>query len=270
MNLRKCETMESVNYDNVADGYNKRYETAYKQDGIASELLHLVHLTKAQKVLEVGCGTGHWMEILQDYTTVVGIDLSYGMLRKAAGSNKRKSLVRGDASKLPFADKTFDMVYCVNAVHHFLNPAAFITDANRVIKPDGVLAVIGMNPHAEKDRWFIYDYFPGTREVDLQRYPSPEIIENWMVSVGFGKIAHKTAERLHNDRNSDNVFPLSKDFTSQLSLLSEEDYERGIARIKAVLLEAKENDQNVIFPVDISLAMVTGWSMKRNSGKASS
>ena len=63
---RKCETMRSVNYDQVADEYNKRYKTAYKQDGIASELLSLVHLTKARKVLEVGCGTGHWMNILQD------------------------------------------------------------------------------------------------------------------------------------------------------------------------------------------------------------
>ena len=145
-----------------------------------------------------------------------------------------------------------------------------MADASRVIKPDGVLAVIGMNPHAEKDRWFIYDYFPGTHEADLQRYPSPEIIEKWMASVCFGKIAHKIAECLQNDRNSDNVFPLSKEFTSQLSLLSEEDYERGISRIKAVLLEAKENEREVIFPVDISLAMVTGWSMKQSSGKKSS
>jgi ubiquinone/menaquinone biosynthesis C-methylase UbiE len=73
--------MQSVYYDQVACGFNKRYETAYKADGIASNLLDLIRSTRAQKVLEVGCGTGYWLTNLQDHTDLVGIDISHGMLK---------------------------------------------------------------------------------------------------------------------------------------------------------------------------------------------
>ena len=254
--------MKAVDYDRAADGYNKRYETAYKQNGIASKLLDLVRTAEARRVLEVGCGTGHWLRVLRRYVHMVGLDLSHGMLQKAAGANGASLLVRGEANHLPFADRTFDMVFCVNAIHHFKNPPSFIAEAHRLLTPDGVLAVIGMNPHTGKDRWFIYDYFPGTRETDLQRYPSPGTIAEWMTFAGFEQIIHQVAERLHDDRCVDNVLPLAKDFTSQLSLLTSEDYEKGIARIEAARREAKEAGRDIVFPVDISLSMVKGRVMK--------
>jgi ubiquinone/menaquinone biosynthesis C-methylase UbiE len=219
----------------VADVYNKRYETAYKQNGIASKLLDLVRTAKVRRVLEVGCGTGHWLSVLRGYALAVGMDLSYGMLQKAANANRESLLVQGEANRLSFADQTFNMVFCVNAVHHFGNPSAFVAEAHRVLMPDGVLVVIGMNPHARKDRWFIYNYFPGTREADLKRYPSPETIADWMISAGLEEVTHQVGERIQDERGIDDVLPLAKDFTSQLSLLTSEDYEKGIARIEAAL-----------------------------------
>lgn len=259
--------MKTVNYDKVADVYNKRYETAYKQNGIETKLVDLIRETKAIRVLEVGCGTGHWMEVLQEYAHVVGIDLSHSMLQKAARSNGKRLLVRGEAEHLPFADRTFEIVFCVNAIHHFGNPSAFIEEAQRVLMLDGVLAVIGMNPHTGNDQWFIYEYFPGTYEADLQSYPSPEIIADWMSSAGFEKISQKEAERLYDNKHADDVLPLPKDFTSQLSLLATEDYEKGIERIEAALRKAKKTGQEIVFPVDISLSMVTGWAMKQRTKK---
>jgi len=254
--------LKTVNYDKVADGYDKRYKEAYKQNGIASKLLDLIHTVKARRVLEVGCGTGHWLGLLQEYIHAIGIDLSHGMLQKAAMSNVACLLVRGEANCLPFAAQTFDVVFCVNAIHHFRSQSEFVVEAHRLLKPDGVLAVIGMNPHTGKDRWFIYDYFQGTYDADLCRYPSTRTISDWMKSVGFEQITEQVAERLHYDKCTKNVLPLSKDFTSQLSLLTDVEYAKGIGRIKAAISKAKEAEEDIFFPVDISLTMVKGHAIK--------
>ncbi len=254
--------MKTVNYDNIADGYDKRYETAYGHHGVASTLLDMIRAANAKRVLEVGCGTGHWLAVVRDCVHVVGIDVSLATLQKAASVRRELLLIRGEAENLPFPDQAFDVVFCVNAIHHFTNPSTFIAEAHRLLRSNGILAVIGMNPHTGKDRWFIYDYFPGTREVDLQRYPSPRAIIGWMTSIGFEQTSEQVAEHLQNDRRANDVFPLFKDFTSQLSLLTMADYGKGIARIKAAVSEAKETGKDIVFPVDISLSMVKGSAVK--------
>jgi ubiquinone/menaquinone biosynthesis C-methylase UbiE len=258
-------TMKTVNYEKIADEYDKRFEMAYGHDGVESILLGLVRAQNLQKVLEVGCGTGHWLDILHSHAQVLGIDLSLAMLQKAISSLPDLLVIRGEAIHLPFSDQTFDMVFCVNALHHFSNPSAFISEAYRLLEPNGVLGVIGMNPHTRRDRWFIYDYFPGTYEVDLQRYPSPKTVADWMESAGFEQITEQVAERLRNDKHGYDVLPLSKEFTSQLSLLSMEDYEKGIARIEEDLYKAQEAGKDIVFPVDVSLFMVKTHAVKQKT-----
>jgi len=251
--------MGTVEYDAVADNYDQRYKIdAYKPEGLASKLLNLIAETGAKRVLEVGCGTGHWLSILQDQTQAVGLDHSLGMLQKAAEKRGKFSLIQGDALQLPFSDKSFDLVFCANALHHFKNPSAFITGAYELLKDNGVLAVIGMNPHSLQDRWFIYDYFPGTLEDDLKRYPSPGTVTDWMISAGFKEIHWQIAEHIFYDRKGKEVLLLNKEFTSQLTLLSPEEYAKGRARIEADLNKAEKSGETLVFPVDISLSMVTG------------
>lgn len=256
--------MKAVEYDAVANSYNQRYKIgAYKPQGIASKLLNLIHETDAKRVLEVGCGTGHWLHILvEDRGQVVGIDQSLGMLRKAAEQEGKFTLIQGDAGSLPFRCQSFDVVYCVNALHHFNNPPAFIARAFELLKEKGVLAVIGMNPHPLQDHGFIYDYFLGTRETDLKRYPSPGTIADWMITAGFGEIRWQVAEHLLNDRHGEEVLSLIREFTSQLTLLSPEEFAKGKAQIESDLRNAEKAGETMVFPVDISLSMVTGWVTK--------
>lgn len=260
MTSERDKMMKSIGYDGVANSYDERYKGgAYKPEGIASKLLNLIHDAGAERVLEVGCGTGHWLRILQGQVQVVGRDQSLGMLRKAVEPEEEFSLIQADAGLLPFRSKSFNVVYCVNALHHFKYPSTFIAVAYELLKENGVLAVIGMNPHSLQDRWFIYDYFPGTREADLKRYPSPETIADWMITAGFGKIRWQVAEHILNDKHGEDVLPLTKEFTSQLILLSSDEYAKGMARIEEDLRKAGKTGETIVFPVDISLSMVTGW-----------
>lgn len=191
------------------------------------------------------------------------------MLRKAFEQKGKFSLIQGKADRLPFQSKCFDVVYCINALHHFQNPSAFIARAYELLKEKGSLAVIGMNPHPLQDRWVIYDYFPGTLETDLKRYPSLGTIADWMITAGFGEIRWQVAEHLRNDRKGDEILSLTKDFTSQLTLLSQDEYAKGRARIEEDLEKANKVGETIVFPVDISLSMVTGWVKEGPSQKES-
>ncbi len=124
-----------VNYDELASGYDRRY-AASPLSGVGAALESLVKSINAQRLLEAGCGTGHWLSLLQPVRSgVYGLDLSLGMLTEAKRRAKDLRLVRGRATELPFGAQAFDLIFCVNAIHHFGDPRAFIFEARRLIAP---------------------------------------------------------------------------------------------------------------------------------------
>jgi len=155
----------------------------------------------------------------------------------------------------------FNLIFCVNAFHHFPQPYVFISEARRLLRSGGVLAIMGMDPHAGRDRWYLYDYFAGTHETDLRRFSSSGMILDWMVAAGFARVEWRVVEHLVGQYVGRAVLEdpiLQKHGTSQLALLTDEDYTAGIGRIKAALSEAEATGKTLTFPVDISLTMVTG------------
>src|SRR5688572_24825976 len=107
-----------VDYDQLAATYHSRYDNS-KLAGIAEALLQLAEQCSARVILEVGCGTGMWIATLRSTgATVLGADSSQGMLTQASARLGPTGLVRAHANQLPFAGRTFDVIYCVNALHH--------------------------------------------------------------------------------------------------------------------------------------------------------
>jgi ubiquinone/menaquinone biosynthesis C-methylase UbiE len=87
--------MKSINYDEIANTYDERYKRACGPEGIASKLLNLTQEVGAERILEIACGTGHWLEILQAKAQVYGMDLSFGMLQKAIKREGTFFLING-------------------------------------------------------------------------------------------------------------------------------------------------------------------------------
>jgi len=253
--------MKRVKYDKVSAVYDQRYRSGGPA-GIAESLQELACRVKAHRVLEVGCGTGHWLTPMQSCEIRCGLDYSAGMLDKAKQRDGSLRLVRGTATQLPFCQSVFDFAFCVHALHHFDDPLAFVDEAWRVLRAGGALAVIGMDPQTEQDRWYLYDYFPGTYETDLARYPSGEMILHWMKEAGFGGWERRIAARIEHDFVGRKVLSdpvLQKDGTSQLSLLTEDAFVKGMARIREAIELAERRGQEIVFPTHIALPIVVGF-----------
>lgn len=251
--------MEKLNYDSVADIYEFRYQRSYQSNGISKKLKDIALNNNVKRILEVGCGTGHWLRGFPEHDLTIGLDESFGMLSKANSANRSFNLIQGTSSQLPFRKSSFDFIYCINAIHHFENPFGFIKNCRHLLNAGGIVVIVCMNPHSGSDNWFIYDYFNGTYERDIQRYPSPDKIKDWLVKAGFKNINFQIGERLQNRFIGEEVFPIPKGYTSQLSLISDKEYTDGLNKIKNSIISAKSNNKEIKFKVDISLSMATAY-----------
>jgi SAM-dependent methyltransferase len=254
---------ERVDYDEIALVYDERYQEN-RLEGIAAALTTLAGEIGARRALEAGCGTGRWLGDLQAAgLETCGLDISFGMLEKAHSRDAHIPLVCGSAGRLPFHDASFDLVCCVNALHHFDDRRGFIFEARRLLRPGGALAIIGMDPHAEGQRelWYLYDCFPGTYELDLRRFPRQETVIAWMNEAGFARTERGIAEHIVDEKAGRDVLEntfIQKHATSQLALLSDEAYEAGLRRIEAAIARADAAGETIVFRADIPLVMVTG------------
>ena len=82
-----------------------------------------------ESCLEVGCGDGFGMYHMQELGRVFGCDISRPMLRR---NPVKQTLAEADIYRLPYADKTFDLVYCWEVLHHIDDVAGAIREMARV------------------------------------------------------------------------------------------------------------------------------------------
>jgi SAM-dependent methyltransferase len=106
-------------------------------------------LDAAREVLDVGCGVGHWgqllAKILPPDARVCGVDPDPGWVEKAAERAARRGLANrcqyriGAAEGLPFADGAFDLVTCQTVLIHIRAPKLAIAEMIRVTRPGGIV-----------------------------------------------------------------------------------------------------------------------------------
>lgn len=248
----------TTDYDAVADRFDVRYRR-YRYDGVRETVRGFIG--DAAAVLEVGCGTGHWLAEVEGRRPA-GIDPSMPMLERARRTAPQARLVRARAEALPWRDQAFDRIFCVNALHHFSDRDRFFAEARRVLKPGGGVLTIGKDPHREGDSWWVYDYFEETRAIDRARYPAVKTLRGELTRAGFAWAESLEADHIATmvpagealAEGADGV--VTPTFTSQLTVLSEEEFARGVARIREADAAAGGTLQLV---ADFQLYATIGW-----------
>jgi SAM-dependent methyltransferase len=249
---------QRVDYDRIAADYEARYERN-DYTGIERALTAFVGQESAANrpgVLEVGCGTGHWLRVLhQSDVQVAGIDPSEPMLKVARERFAEARIIRARAEALPLHTATFERLFCVNALHHFSDPAEFFREARRVLVEDGGLLTIGLDPHSGRDRWWIYDYFPTALAADRGRYLPAEHIRELMTAAGFSRCETREVQHIPWQMTVAEAARrgfLARTSTSQLMVISDAEYEAGMGRIRA--------GRDQILRADLRVYGTTGWA----------
>ena len=120
-------------------------------------IAELCGIRPGQKVLEIGCGTGHFSAYFKELgAEVAGLDTSPEMLRRAKDrhSGLEIDFSRGDAYRLPFADNSFDLVAMITTLEFMSSPKKAMEEAFRVSKGRVFLGILNRNSLlALKRKW---------------------------------------------------------------------------------------------------------------------
>ncbi|WP_456435435.1 class I SAM-dependent methyltransferase [Thermovibrio ammonificans] len=127
--------MGSNPFNGGAFEYDAFYSTPFGRKLLRLEgrlLEELLKPYRAGPLLEVGCGTGAWMEFLKGkgFTPVVGVDISLPMVKVAR--SKGLEVVVGNATDLPFKNRSFKASYFVTSLEFIENPLKALSEAIRV------------------------------------------------------------------------------------------------------------------------------------------
>jgi 2-polyprenyl-3-methyl-5-hydroxy-6-metoxy-1,4-benzoquinol methylase len=100
-------------------------------------------LHTAPRVLDVGCGDGHFTaQLAHAGAIVVGVDVSAEALRRARSRHPQLQLHALDARESwPLGDASFDLVWAGEVIEHVADTASWLSEVRRVLRPSGVLLV---------------------------------------------------------------------------------------------------------------------------------
>jgi SAM-dependent methyltransferase len=99
------------------------------------------------RLLELGCGLGHLIGLLQDDFRCVGIDLAeYAVEQTRLNAPKAEAFVQGADDLSGFRDGEFAVVVALHLVEHLPDPAHTIREVHRILRPGGLFLFATPNP----------------------------------------------------------------------------------------------------------------------------
>lgn len=142
----KQQALVAQQFGNTANAYLSSTVHSTGADLVALQRIAARYLTP--KVLDLGCGAGHVSFALAPHSdSVIAYDVAEQMLDVVANSAKENNLEniqtqQGCAERLPFADRSFDIVVTRFSAHHWQDVSAALREVHRVLRSDGVFVVI--------------------------------------------------------------------------------------------------------------------------------
>ena len=169
-------------------------------------------LQPGELVLDAGAGFGrHAFEAARCGARIVALDYAHDELvgtRATFGgmidageipADRFVAVLRGDATRLPFADGAFDRVITSEVLEHIQDDVGAIAEFQRVLRPGGVIAVTVPSWFPEKVNWMLSDeyYAPKAPGGHVRIYSATELKAK-LRSAGLAVTASHHAHALHS------------------------------------------------------------------------
>jgi len=232
--------------------WHSRYvQQARWTENLRNYLFDKAGLAAAHRILDLGCGTGALLEGFPATAgaAVHGADLSLPSVMEASLHAPNVHLLCADGAALPYADATFDIIFC-----HFLllwvnNPRQVLSEMRRVTRPGGSVLAL-----AEPDYGGRIDYPPQLAELGRWQADSlrgqgadPEIgrklaglfARAGLRDVGTGVLGGEWDASMPGEREMEWAV-LQADLAGKIPL-------HDIQRMKKVEDEARQNSERVLF-----------------------
>ena len=144
-----ARTSSTSFFDRLALGYDRRGLQALAYRPTHDAVMGSLDDARPSRVMDLGCGTGQLTRRLIERfpdATVVAVDLSPGMLAKAAGRlgpivSEPPAIVRADGQRLPFASASIDVVVCTESFHWYRDQASALSGLAEILRPGGRLLI---------------------------------------------------------------------------------------------------------------------------------
>lgn len=146
-NLYWLQTFEKIANNSAWESkYASLNSATYNFFSRRESVKKLIKHNNYELVLDLGCGTGEFYEMLIEFTkSYVGIDYSESMISRAKkkyGETKQKpEFIVASGENIPFDQDSFDMICAIGYVQYFVDPSNALKEISRVLKPGGSLII---------------------------------------------------------------------------------------------------------------------------------
>ncbi|KKQ94925.1 MAG: hypothetical protein UT66_C0004G0026 [candidate division CPR2 bacterium GW2011_GWC1_39_9] len=140
-------------YENISESFSDTRNRAWPEFEIIKK-----YLKSGQKVLDIGCGNGRFLNYQEADINYYGVDPSSKLLEIAKKKHQKAIFKKGDFLNLPFGDNFFDIVVSIAAYHHVPSVNLRIkalNDVKRVLKKDGLFILTVWDLYQPKYEKFI-------------------------------------------------------------------------------------------------------------------
>jgi ubiquinone/menaquinone biosynthesis C-methylase UbiE len=175
----------------------------------------------------------------------VGVDASPKMIEVARREAPEVSALHiARAEELPFADSSFDAALMRLVVQHVDRSRAF-AELLRVLRPEGRLVISTSDPDAFASFWMA-PYFPSYVAIERSRFPSGEELRRELEATGFRSTQVVPFVLQRRFSREEALEKIRERAYSTFELMSEQEYEHGLAAVEAGLSEEVTYDLRLL------------------------